>query len=207
MSHSAYVVDDDSGMRLSLAALLVTHRALTVRQFASGDEFLHAVPVLGPGIVIMDSAMPGSSGIATMAALDARRFPTVILTAHADIALAVTAMRAGAVDFVCKTASPEELLVAADRALADLEAVLRDHDQLGEAAARLARLSQRQREVLTGILDGQRSKAIAADLSISVRTVELHRAQLFRKLGVRSQAELIRLAIAAGPAQANGVTH
>lgn len=194
-----YVVDDDEAVRDSLSALLEA-RGYTVRSFSSAPEFLAAAPTLRPGALIADIRMPAMDGLELRQRLIERAFPfpLIVITGHGDVPLAVRAMKAGAIDFIEKPFSAETILNSAAAALARL-AEPPDQDPLTiTAAARLALLSPREREVLQGLLAGLPNKSIAYDLAISPRTVEIHRARVMDKMGARSLSELVRMGLAAG---------
>ena len=197
----AYVVDDEASVRRSLA-LLLGSAGFTVRDFASGDAFLHAAAAnaLPFGCVLLDLRMPGLDGLAVQRALTARgvRLPVVIVTAHGDIQLAVQAIKAGACDFVEKPYAADAIIQATEAALVrgdEERARARDGD---DAAARVAALTPREVDVLQGLVAGRQNKVIAFNLGLSVRTVEVHRANLMTKLNARSLSEAVRVALAAG---------
>jgi two-component system response regulator FixJ len=194
-----YVVDDDEAVRESLSALLEA-KGHTVRTFALAREFLAAAPTLRPGVLIADIRMPEMDGLELQQELTARafRFPLVVITGHGDVALAVRAMKAGAIDFIEKPFATGAIIASIDAAITRLgESAIRD--AVGATAAeRLLLLSPREREVLQGLLAGLPNKAIAYDLAISPRTVEIHRARVMDKMGARSLSELIRMSLAAG---------
>jgi two-component system, LuxR family, response regulator FixJ len=194
-----YIVDDDEAVRDSLSLLLGT-RGYTVRTFASAPEFLAAAPTLRPGCLIADVRMPGMDGLELRRRLvdRAMAFPLILITGHGDVPLAVRAMKAGAVDFIEKPFTAEAILNSAAVALSRL-ALPGEQDQLvATAAARLDQLTPRERDVLQGLLAGLPNKSIAYDLSISPRTVEIHRARVMDKMGARNLSELIRMGLAAG---------
>lgn len=194
-----YVVDDDEAVRDSLSLLLEV-RGYTVRSFASATEFLAAVPSLRPGCLIADIRMPEMDGLELQQRLIERAlpFPLIVITGHGDVPLAVRAMKAGAIDFIEKPFAAETILDSTAAGLARLGEP-RDRDpQAANAAARLALLTPREREVLHGLLAGLPNKSIAYDLAISPRTVEVHRARVMEKMGARSLSELVRMGLAAG---------
>lgn len=194
-----YIVDDDAAVRDSLSALLEA-QGCTVRSFALARDFLAAAPTLRPGVVIADIRMPEMDGLELQQVLTARafRFPLIVVTGHGDVPLAVRAMKAGAIDFIEKPFSTEAIIAGIDAAMARLGESA-EEDSLGTTAAeRIALLSPREREVLQGLLAGLPNKAIAYDLAISPRTVEIHRARVMEKMGARSLSELIRMSLAAG---------
>ena len=192
------IVDDDDAVRRSTAALL-ERAGYRVRTFASGDAFLAAQLPGDSDCILLDMRMPGTNGLGVLKALgDWEKMPPVlVLTGHGAIPEAVEAMRLGAFDFLEKPYPAPGLVETIGRALA---ASPRGRTGGGdpEARARVNSLSQRQLQVLQGILKGQANKVIAYELSLSIRTVEAYRAQLLEKLGVRGTAEAVRLAIAAG---------
>ena len=197
----AYVVDDEATVRRSLAMLLRS-ADFTVLDFDSGDAFLRAAASgsLRFGCVLLDMRMPGIDGLAVQRELVAQgmRLPVVIVTAHGDVQLAVQAMKAGAYDFIEKPYETDTILQAADAALArgdEEQARLRDGE---DAAARVATLTPREMDVLQGLVAGQPNKLIAFGLNLSVRTVEVHRANLMAKLNVHSLSEAVRIALCAG---------
>jgi len=185
------VVDDDDAV-LKRAG----HR---VESFTSGAEFLASDLPEDLVCVLLDMRMPGMDGLAVMRALRERRraLPIVVLTGHGDVPMAVEAMRLGAIDFLEKPYPPAALLEAIMRACT-APTVAAGYPVNELAQARVAALSDRQRDVLRGILRGQPNKIIAWELGLSIRTVETYRAQMLEKLGVRGTAEAVRLAIAAG---------
>ncbi|EPR15102.1 chemotaxis protein CheY [Sphingobium indicum IP26] len=194
-----YVVDDDEAIRRSLSFMLKTS-GFAVKLFEGGLPFLKEAAGLEPGCVLLDVRMPDMDGLAVQRELRARgvMLPVVIMTGHGDIDMAVTAMKAGASDFIEKPFEKAALLgcVEAARrvAVADRGANARAED----ARARLNILTEREREVLHGLVDGLPNKTIAYDLAISPRTVEIHRANLMQKLEVKSLAEALRIAFHAG---------
>lgn len=193
-----YLVDDEEAIRRSAAFMLKTS-GFAVRTFASGDEFLLAAKDLPPGCVLLDIRMPGADGLAVQQALNERgsTLPVVMLTGHGDIAMSVRALKSGAVDFIEKPFEKSELIAAIEEAFLRLESDDRQRFDAVEAHVRLAVLTPRERDVLRGLVDGLPNKTIAFDLEISSRTVEVHRANLMSKLGVRSLSQMLRIAFAA----------
>jgi len=199
MQPIVFIVDDDEAVRDSLQTLLEAagHR---VRSFASGSEFLAAMPSSEDGCLIIDVRMPGIGGLDVQERLrvDGIALPVIVLTGHGDVPLAVRAMKAGAVDFVEKPFAEEAILAAVERAL---EIARRTHKvgiDAADAEARLSPLSEREHEVLRLVVAGKQNKVIAYELGISPRTVEIHRARVMEKTRARSLSELVRLAIAGG---------
>ena len=188
-----HVIDDDAAVRDSIAFLLET-ADLTVRTHESAVAFLDADDRTR-GCIVTDVRMPEMSGIDLVRRLKAagRRDPVIVITGHADVPLAIEAMKAGVVDFIEKPFDDEVLLEAIRSGLAQAPAGEED----AEAAERLASLSARERQVLDGLVAGHANKVIAFDLGISPRTVEVYRANVMAKMHARSLSELVRLALAA----------
>ena len=194
---TVHVIDDDEAVRRALAMLLRS-TGLRAKTHASGLAFLDALTHPEGdliGCVLTDVRMPGLDGIELLRRLKERGFgrPVVVMTAHGDVSTAVQAMKAGAVDFVEKPFDDEALLRAISTAL-DRSV---SHGAAAQAAARIAFLSPRERQVLELLTAGKANKEIARDLGLSSRTVEVHRARLMAHLGVGSLAEAVRLAVQA----------
>ena len=193
-----HVVDDDEAVRDSIAMLLDT-AGIANRLYVSAEDFLakHGDSAKESGCLVLDIRMPGLTGLELQEQLVERRvaLPIIFITGHGDIPMAVEAMRRGAVDFIRKPFSDNDLLErvreAFDRSIAD-----RDH-QTALAAARTGHesLSPREREVFERVASGQANKVVAIELGISERTVEIHRAQVMRKMGARTLAQLVRMKI------------
>lgn len=193
---TVFVVDDDAAVRAALRALFRSIH-LPVQTFESAEQFLAAVPGGAVGCVVLDVRMPGMSGLDLQAHLvrQGSRLPIIVISAHADVPMAVRAMKLGAIEFLEKPINEQELL---DR----VQACLRQASQARQQAAssdavlsRLQSLTAREREILAHVVAGKPSKAIAAKLGISARTVDVHRARLLEKLGVGSTAELVRVVV------------
>lgn len=194
-----YVVDDDEAIRRSLSFMLRTsgHK---VDLFTQGEEFLKVVARLEPGCVLLDIRMPGMDGLEVQQALAEHgvTLPVIIMTGHGDVALAVRAMKAGAIDFIEKPFEKATLMSALEQGFARLGESDVRRLRAQEAATRLEALTPRERDVLKGLVEGLPNKSIAYDLGISPRTVEIHRANLMTKLEVKSLSEALRIAFAAG---------
>ena len=193
------VIDDDSAMRDSLAFLLDVN-GFAVTTYETAADFLDQFGSSTVDCVVSDIRMPGMTGLELVRKLkaDAVACPIILMTGHGDVALAVEAMKAGAVDFIEKPFEDEALLRAIRDALEPQPAKPANDAAKRQAEARLVDLTPRERDVLRGLLAGKINKVIAHDLGISPRTVEVYRANLMAKTSVRSMSELMRIAIAAG---------
>jgi len=201
---TVFVVDDDRAMRDSLRWLLESV-GLSVRTYATAAEFLGDYDATRPGCLVLDVRMPGMSGLDLQAELTRRGagLPTIVVTGHAEVPMAVRAVKAGAIDFIEKPFSDQLLL---DRVRQALEIDRQDREVRGrreEARRRLESLTAREREVLGLVVAGRANKEIAATLGLSTKTVEVHRAHVMSKMEAESLAELIRVAILAGAIREN----
>jgi two-component system response regulator FixJ len=193
-----YVIDDDDALRGALKRMLRGADFL-VRTYASGAEFLEDAARLPPGCVIADLRMPGMDGLELIHRIVAAGLPfrAIMITGDADVSLAVEVMKAGAVDFVPKPFDGPALLTAVRRALNRLPTASASSRSVGRFREALARVTPRERDVLRGLVDGKTNKSIARELAISPRTIEAHRANLMKKLGVETFPELVRLSVLA----------
>ncbi|HEX8512030.1 MAG TPA: response regulator FixJ [Allosphingosinicella sp.] len=198
---TVHVVDDDEAMRHSLAFLLET-AGLDVRTYASAVEFLQAVPGMERGCIVTDVRMPGLSGLELVERLKAMKVtdPVIVITGHADVPLAVQAMKAGVSDFIEKPFAQEVLLSAIHTALAQGNGSRAEEEGRRAIVGRIEALSERERQVLEGLIEGKPNKIIAFDLGISARTVEIYRANVMTKMQAGSLSELVRMAMLAGRA-------
>jgi two-component system, LuxR family, response regulator FixJ len=190
-----HLIDDDDGVRLALAFLL-TSSGFAVRVYESASAFLDSLPVQ-PGCIVTDVRMPGISGVELQRQLKTRQIglPLIVMTGHGDVALAVAAMKAGAIDFIEKP-FPDETLIDSIQGALDRHAKAARQDQATAAtAAKLKTLTACEREILDGLVAGRANKSIAYDLQISARTVEVHRANVMTKMGAASLPELIRMIV------------
>lgn len=197
---TVFVVDDDAGMRDALVQLLET-AGLQVESFTSGPDFLTAYDSERPGCLLLDMAMPGMSGLEVQAALNTLglTIPIIFLTGHGDIPMAVRAVQAGAVDFLEKPIQGVALLERVRRALAlDLE-WRKTQGRTLAIQQRHAKLSPREREIMTLTVSGLTSKEIARKLDISPRTVEVHRTHVMYKMGAANLADLVNMASCCKP--------
>jgi two-component system, LuxR family, response regulator FixJ len=194
---TVHVVDDDPAIRRSLEQLLEA-AGFKVVSYDTPLAFLDAAFDLVPGCVLLDIRMPGMDGLELQALLQEGNvpMPVVIMTGQGDIQSAVRAMKAGAVDFLEKPYSDESLINAIESALAGADRA-NVQREAAAASAQISALSPREREVLDALVAGRPNKVIAFDLGISVRTVEVHRARMMERLGVRQLAEAVRLAVMA----------
>lgn len=200
MNQTVFVVDDDEAMRDALTQLLES-AGLRVEVHADGTEFLEAYTAARPGCLLLDMAMPGMSGLEVQAALKARglAIPIVFLTGHGDIPMAVRAVQGGAVDFLEKPIKGAALIERVKRALNLDEARRRLQGRAQDILQRHARLSKREKEVMTLAVSGHTSKEIARKLDLSPRTVEVHRTHVMHKMGAANVAELVNLAAYSNP--------
>jgi two-component system, LuxR family, response regulator FixJ len=200
MASSAVVhlIDDDESVRQALAFLLTT-AGHAVRVYESGTAFLDALATLQPGCIISDVRMPGIDGLELQRRLKGLdiNLPFIIMTGHADVPLAVEAMKAGAIDFIEKPFDDELLLSAINTALARFSEEGHREAEIAQIQTKLQSLSARERQVLQGLLAGHPNKTIAYDLTLSPRTVEVHRANVMTKMGATSLSDLIRMSLLA----------
>ena len=197
---TVFIVDDDQAMRTSLQ-WLIESTGMSVKTYESADAFLADYYPGRAGCLLLDVRMPGMSGLELQAYLarEGFRIPVILITGHGDVAMAVRAMKAGAMDFIEKPFHDEDLLRSLRNAL--------DHDQKTRAnrlaradiAMRLAELTPREHEVMAMVTDGKSNKEIAAALGVSAKTVEAHRARVMEKMRAEALAELVRMALIAAP--------
>jgi two-component system response regulator FixJ len=194
-----HVVDDDLAVRQSLSFLLASD-GLPVRLHESALAFLDAMTDTSTGCIVTDVRMPGIDGIELLRRLKARGFslPVIVMTGHADVPMAVEAMKEGAVDFIEKPFDDDMFLAAVRSALRLQEQHAQRDAQITEVQARLQGLSERERQVLEGLVAGKANKVIAYDLGISPRTVEIYRANVMTKMQAGSLSELVRMALVVG---------
>ena len=203
-AQTVFIVDDDEAVRDSLC-MLMRAAGFSALGFAGAEEFLRYYSASSqPGCLLLDIRMPGMSGLDLQAELHKRRIrlPIVFLTGHGDVPMAVKALKAGAVDFIQKPLDEHRLVVTVMNALkgdADDRAkrCMSAHEDVAREALgqRVRTLSDREQQVLQRVIDGKQSRAIAMELSISIKTVEFHRSNIREKLGVSSLQELFKLVL------------
>lgn len=189
-----HVIDDDDSARQSLE-FLIDCAGLRARSYASAVEFLTAVPDMEHGCIVTDVRMPEMTGIELLGRLKALgvRDPIIVITGHADVPMAIQAMKEGVADFIEKPFSDDAILGAIKAALARQSDRAQADEERALVNERLASLSPREREVLDGLVEGHANKVIAFDLDISARTVEVYRANVMAKTHARSLSELVRM--------------
>lgn len=193
---TVFIVDDDTSIRKSLARLLKSAGFKSVA-FSSAEEFLQATVPDEPCCLVLDVRMGGISGLdlqREMARLN-RELPIVFITGHGDMRMAVRAIRAGAIEFLPKPFQDKELLDAIQKALNHYLAVHRRSTTIQETSRRIALLTDRERQVMQGVVTGLLNKQIGAQLGIAEKTVKVHRAQVMEKMGVSSVAELVKAVV------------
>lgn len=197
--YTVHIVDDEEAVRKSLAFML-TMSGFAVKIHQSADAFLAFAPDVRNGILVTDLRMPGMSGVELLRNLSDRKIkiPSIVITGHGDVPMAVEAMKAGAVDFIEKPFEDSVIIEAIERASEHLIVPEGGSDEVGNIQARLDALSERERQVLSAVVAGLPNKTIAYDLDISPRTVEVHRANVMTKMKAKSLAHLVRMALAAG---------
>lgn len=193
-SRTVHLIDDDDPLRDSMK-LFLANAGFDVRSFGSALEFLKSADDLRDGCVVTDVRMPGMSGMDLIVQMNARgvRLPVIVVTGHADVPLAVRAMKEGAVDLLEKPFQAEDLLAAIRRALAAAPPPSVTENEREDVRARLGTLSGRELEVLDRLVRGHPNKVIAYEMGISPRTVEVHRANVMKKTQAANLSELIRM--------------
>jgi len=196
---TVFVVDDDDGVRSSIR-LLLKSVGIPATPLASAQEFLDRFDPEQSGCLVLDIRMPGMSGMELQQELNRRGaiLPVLFITGHGDVPLAVEAMQNGAFDFLQKPFRDQDLIDRVHKALERDRETRAGMAQQGRTRELIAALTEREREVLNLLVEGDQNKMMAAKLGISQRTVEIHRAHVMEKLGARSLAQLVRLVIDAG---------
>jgi FixJ family two-component response regulator len=202
---TVFVVDDDPSILRALTRLLRAG-GHAVSAFRSPRDFLAQHDPAVPGCVVLDLAMPGLNGLELQTALAASgcQRPIIFVSGHGDVPSSVRAMKAGAVDFLTKPVSEENLLAAIRRAIERDHLMRQARAELQAIGERLNKLTPREREVLQHVVSGQLNKEIAADLGTVEKTVKVHRSRVMEKMGVRSLADLVRMAERIGVTTAAG---
>ncbi|QPC86337.1 response regulator [Mesorhizobium sp. NBSH29] len=194
-----HIVDDEESVRKSLAFLLGM-AGFAVRMHDSATDFLAAAPAIRNGVLVTDLRMPDMSGVELLRNLVTAQaiMPAVVITGHADVPMAVEAMKAGAIDFIEKPFEDVVIIEAIHRAAEQLVDKPTEGHDVSAIHSRLECLSERERQVLSGVVAGLPNKSIAYDLDISPRTVEVHRAHVMAKMQAKSLPQLVRMALSAG---------
>ncbi|ASP54897.1 response regulator FixJ [Sinorhizobium meliloti] len=197
--YTVHIVDDEEPVRKSLAFML-TMNGFAVKMHQSAEAFLAFAPDVRNGVLVTDLRMPDMSGVELLRNLSDRKIniPSIVITGHGDVPMAVEAMKAGAVDFIEKPFEDTVIIEAIERASEHLVAAEADVDDANDIRARLQTLSERERQVLSAVVAGLPNKSIAYDLDISPRTVEVHRANVMAKMKAKSLPHLVRMALAGG---------
>jgi two-component system response regulator FixJ len=198
-SRTVFLVDDDEAIRHS-ASFMLRHAGYAVKTYPDGISFLEQVSEENTGCILLDVRMPGMDGLAVQSALNQRgiNMPVIILTGHGDVPVAVEAMKGGAVEFLEKPYEKKALVSAIESAFVLLENQSADDKRSVEAKAKLTNLTPREMEVLESLVAGLTNKGVAQALSISPRTVEIHRAHMMEKLQAESLSSALRIAFLAG---------
>lgn len=202
---TVFVVDDDEAVRDSLSYLIASVD-LQVKAFASATDFLDAYKADMPGCLVVDVRMPGMSGLELQRQLSDRsiNLPVIIITGHGDVDMAVRAMKSGAFDFIQKPFNDQVLLDLIQAALEKNARAAESNAERADISEQLNQLTDREREVLNGIVNGSSNKDIAAHLNLSEKTIEFHRSKVMRKMSATSLADLTRKVFIAQSADSAG---
>jgi FixJ family two-component response regulator len=197
MEQIVYVVDDDQAMVESLS-WVIESVGLKAKTYTRAQDFLDNYDAQQPGCLLLDVRMPGMSGPelqTKLIELGSPALPIVFISGHGDVPLAVRVMKAGAIDFLTKPFNDQVLLESINKALRIDKANREKQEESAQAEAKFALLSHREVQVLQGIVAGKQNKVISAELNISLKTVEAHRASVMKKMGVKSVPELVKLVL------------
>ena len=199
MQHQVYVVDDDQGM-LDSTVWLLESVGLKALPFTSGQAFLDACDAHSQGCVLLDVRMPGMGGLNVQEAMRVRgvQMPIIFVSGHADVPIVVRAFRAGAVDFIEKPYNEQLLLDSVQQALSHAPAAVQTALRLQAIDARLSSLTPRERDVLLPLVCGYTNREMAEQLDISVKTIDLYRSRVMKRMQAHTLADLVGMAIAAG---------
>jgi FixJ family two-component response regulator len=192
---TVYLVDDDAGVRKALSRLLRA-KGYEVQSYVSAQEFLERHDPAAPGCAVLDVAMPGLDGLALQQALTTggSHRPVIFITGKGDVPTSVRAMKAGALDFLTKPVKEKDLVDAIQRAESRDAELRRLHSELDSIQARINTLTPREREVFTHVVAGRLNKQIAGELGTVEKTIKVHRSRMMEKLGLRTVADLVRMA-------------
>ena len=195
---TVFLIDDDVALRETMREM-IEQEGRPVEAFASGEAFLEAYRPGRKGCLLVDARLPGLSGTALLQQLKAENhvLPSIMITGHGDISMAVEAMKAGAIDFIEKPISPHKLLITIETAIEMTRNSMAVSARRDTAVKRIAKLTTRQRQIMDLLIVGRTNESIAAELHLSRRTVESHRGIILKKTGSKTLQDLIRLAIAA----------
>ena len=202
---TVYVIDDDDAVRQSIEFLLKTF-GINVQSFESARAFFEVLAEIDGGCIVTDVRMPEITGIELLRRVREVKpdLPVIVITGHGDVPLAVEAMKLGAADFLEKPFDDDTLLASVRGSLSRSADQVQRNAELSQINDRLAALSNRERQVLEGLVAGKPNKVIAFDLGISPRTVEIYRANLMTKMGANSLSDLVRMAMLAGILESTG---
>jgi FixJ family two-component response regulator len=192
---TVYLVDDDAGVRKALSRLLRA-KGYEVQSYVSAQEFLERHDPAAPGCAVLDVAMPSLDGLALQQALTTggSHRPVIFITGKGDVPTSVRAMKAGALDFLTKPVKEKDLVDAIQRAESRDAELRRLHSELDSIQARINTLTPREREVFTHVVAGRLNKQIAGELGTVEKTIKVHRSRMMEKLGLRTVADLVRMA-------------
>jgi len=188
-----YIVDDDAAVRKNLSWLFDSVD-IPVVTFSSARDFMDSVSFDRPGCVLLDVRMPGMSGLELQTRLSDRTddFPIIFISGHGDVNMVVQTMKRGAVDFIEKPFNNQAVIDAVQRSIAGIVDAIQAREHQERARHLLNRLTERERQVLDGIIDGQTNRQMATELRLSEKTIEVHRSKLMDKMGAKSLVELIK---------------
>jgi two-component system CheB/CheR fusion protein len=197
LSPTVFLIDDDDALREAMREL-IKRKGWPVEAFASGEAFLEAYRPGRKGCLLVDARLPGLGGLALLQRLkeENHTLPSIMITGHGEISMAVEAMKAGAIDFIEKPVSPHKLLLAIESAMKIARNSMELSARRDAAAKRIAKLTTRQRQIMNLLIVGRTNESIAAEMNLSRRTVENHRSQILKRTGSKTLQDLIRLAIA-----------